>query len=346
MTTSTCAFCAHANPARAKFCNECASPLNMQPCRECEAVNARHAPSCHHCGAAMQPVADPVEAPTERIVAEADATLATLNRELALATHASSPDAATDTSPVAAPETIAMTVAALKTVEATKDSVEVGTAHVVVDLPSEEALIAARPHDREWRPERRSRGVAVALGVAVFAIAAAALYVVQDPTAFERWMSNIAAPAQDQPPSSEPAPAIATPAETQAPAAASPSPGGTASAAPVRADDKAPPPAATAETSAPPAVAQPGEPTSPPAETPQPPTATRPVAVPQPPPRNAKSTQTRAKAATQQQRARDRARARRAAQSQAPSAPQPSSVEPRRAEACTEALASLGLCVR
>lgn len=48
-----CAFCHHHNPAGARFCNECASPLQLKPCNRCDAVNDQAATNCHHCGAAF-----------------------------------------------------------------------------------------------------------------------------------------------------------------------------------------------------------------------------------------------------------------------------------------------------
>lgn len=47
-----CAFCDHRNPAGARFCNECASPLHLKPCKQCDAVNDQAATSCYQCGAA------------------------------------------------------------------------------------------------------------------------------------------------------------------------------------------------------------------------------------------------------------------------------------------------------
>ena len=47
-----CAFCDHRNPAGAKFCNECASPLHLKPCSKCDAVNHQAATNCYKCGAA------------------------------------------------------------------------------------------------------------------------------------------------------------------------------------------------------------------------------------------------------------------------------------------------------
>ena len=69
-----CAFCDHRNPAGAKFCNECASPLHLKPCSKCDAVNHQTATNCYKCGAACSvlfgtseatsvlPAADPMPA--------------------------------------------------------------------------------------------------------------------------------------------------------------------------------------------------------------------------------------------------------------------------------------------
>ena len=46
-----CAFCDHRNPAGAKFCNDCASPLHLKPCKRCDAVNDLAATNCYKCGA-------------------------------------------------------------------------------------------------------------------------------------------------------------------------------------------------------------------------------------------------------------------------------------------------------
>ena len=46
-----CSFCEHANPAGAKFCNDCGSPLRLKPCERCDAINDLDATSCHQCGA-------------------------------------------------------------------------------------------------------------------------------------------------------------------------------------------------------------------------------------------------------------------------------------------------------
>ena len=46
-----CPFCDHHNPAGAKFCNDCGSPLHLKPCNRCGAVNHQAATNCYKCGA-------------------------------------------------------------------------------------------------------------------------------------------------------------------------------------------------------------------------------------------------------------------------------------------------------
>jgi len=88
-----CLFCARSNPADARFCNECGTPLDLRPCRQCDAVNPRVADRCYRCEAAL-PVeataraeaaraeASPTipEAPAADVVAQAGGALAALER--------------------------------------------------------------------------------------------------------------------------------------------------------------------------------------------------------------------------------------------------------------------------
>jgi len=48
-----CAFCGHRNPGGARFCNDCASPLHLKPCEQCDGINDQAATNCHKCGAAL-----------------------------------------------------------------------------------------------------------------------------------------------------------------------------------------------------------------------------------------------------------------------------------------------------
>lgn len=45
-----CPFCDAANPADAKFCNACGSPLHLKPCKKCGAVTEAAATRCGVCG--------------------------------------------------------------------------------------------------------------------------------------------------------------------------------------------------------------------------------------------------------------------------------------------------------
>ncbi len=53
MSPLQCPFCAHTNPADAKFCNECGAPLHLRPCNQCEAVNNQVDENCYKCGMAL-----------------------------------------------------------------------------------------------------------------------------------------------------------------------------------------------------------------------------------------------------------------------------------------------------
>ena len=86
MSATTCAFCLHDNPAGARYCNDCASPLALKPCRACDAVNARAAAACHRCRTPFAVEPPPSDVSTETLVAQADETLQALRRELAEAT--------------------------------------------------------------------------------------------------------------------------------------------------------------------------------------------------------------------------------------------------------------------
>ena len=65
MSVSSCSFCRHVNPVGAKFCNDCGSPLHLQPCPECNAITDLTAAECYLCGAALRPppIAHPIADP-------------------------------------------------------------------------------------------------------------------------------------------------------------------------------------------------------------------------------------------------------------------------------------------
>ena len=50
MVPLQCLVCDHVNPAGAKFCNDCGSPLHVKQCSRCETVNDQAAKNCSKCG--------------------------------------------------------------------------------------------------------------------------------------------------------------------------------------------------------------------------------------------------------------------------------------------------------
>ena len=54
MILTRCPFCTHSNPAGARFCNECGSPLHLLPCEHCGAVNDVLSRDCYRCGAPLR----------------------------------------------------------------------------------------------------------------------------------------------------------------------------------------------------------------------------------------------------------------------------------------------------
>ncbi|HLX30092.1 MAG TPA: zinc ribbon domain-containing protein [Casimicrobiaceae bacterium] len=89
MPGTSCRFCSSRNPAAAKFCNECGSPLDLKPCPHCDAINHLAVDTCHQCGAAL-----PTDSAPDVARGEHDATQAP---------SANSSDAVADTPMEAAP---------------------------------------------------------------------------------------------------------------------------------------------------------------------------------------------------------------------------------------------------
>ena len=82
MPSLSCSFCAHENPARAKYCNECGSPLHLVPCG-CGAVNNLTDAHCHRCGASVSDPRAPAQGvPLETELGEVEAQLRGLERQL------------------------------------------------------------------------------------------------------------------------------------------------------------------------------------------------------------------------------------------------------------------------
>ena len=66
MLRPPCPFCNHANPAGAKYCNDCGSPLHLKPCNRCEAINDEVASDCYKCGAEFPVITVPEAASVSR----------------------------------------------------------------------------------------------------------------------------------------------------------------------------------------------------------------------------------------------------------------------------------------
>lgn len=364
MDTSTCSFCSHVNPPRAKFCNECASPLHLKPCRRCNAVNARDAQACYRCGAALQAALATSDTSPERIVAEADETLAALKRELA-ATTAPDTGASKDGRAgerIANPSARLDVRAADRLSSSSGEAVAADLASAVIDETGNRAAPATpaaqptfdatsadvRPEERQWRPERRSRGFALAVAIALVVLPFA-VYVMRNPAQLDEWLGRTGAA-----PTIEPATADALPAA--APAAAPIEP----LATPATSSDPAAVQSDSASVAQP--VTQPGArdetllPSSPPADLPAQEDAESvvvgtPASVAPTSDRDAKpAPPSRARSSAARARPRERVTKPRPlaphAQSQRGSAQPAVPDQTSPAEPCSEAVAALGLCIR
>lgn len=54
-SSSSCHFCARPNPAGSKFCNDCGEPLDLKPCKQCDAFNHVAVDRCYQCGTLFAP---------------------------------------------------------------------------------------------------------------------------------------------------------------------------------------------------------------------------------------------------------------------------------------------------
>jgi hypothetical protein len=82
MPSLSCPFCTHENPAGAKYCNECGSPLHLVLCG-CGAVNNLTDAHCHRCGASVSgPRAPAQSVPLETELGEVEEQLRGLERQL------------------------------------------------------------------------------------------------------------------------------------------------------------------------------------------------------------------------------------------------------------------------
>ena len=73
MALTPCTYCAHGNPANAKFCNECGGTLSLAPCPHCGAVNEVGAKACYQCRKPLV-IEEPASAATPSTAAAPDST--------------------------------------------------------------------------------------------------------------------------------------------------------------------------------------------------------------------------------------------------------------------------------
>ncbi|HEX4883754.1 MAG TPA: zinc ribbon domain-containing protein [Casimicrobiaceae bacterium] len=161
-----CLFCTHVNPAGARFCNDCGSPADLQPCRVCNAVDKRTASHCYQCGAAFPP---PLPLPADAVVdATADATV----------------DAPVDAPVQVAAEPRPLPEPSLVAGYAASGSASLATpAFVISAMPADggardtTVLRAGRAVDRQDGRKRSAVSyLAVVAALGVFAVVAAALH--------------------------------------------------------------------------------------------------------------------------------------------------------------------------
>src|SRR6188472_842000 len=163
-----CPFCDHRNPANAKFCNECASPLHLKPCNQCNSVNEQAATRCYECGTAF---------PSLPLAPDTTQVLPSIDLPAASATSSDAADTATMAhAPFAAPVLRAyrdlrrpgLLTASVATIliaglyathyidahapDATKGSPEVVSA-AESDAPSATPTVAAAPEPRSMEVE-------------------------------------------------------------------------------------------------------------------------------------------------------------------------------------------------
>ena len=54
-SSPSCHFCARPNPAGSKFCNHCGEPVDLKPCKQCDAFNHVAVDRCYQCGTLFAP---------------------------------------------------------------------------------------------------------------------------------------------------------------------------------------------------------------------------------------------------------------------------------------------------
>lgn len=223
MASLTCSFCNHANPAGARFCNECGSGLGLRPCARCDAINDVGATYCHHCGAMLnERVATSVGGSAQA----SRATDAVPESSVVRALDAVAPEPASPR-PSSPPSVKELSSAAerldafwrdsLQAVEVARamkpDAADAPAAHPVEVLPlrvdGESPVIdVASRHRREGRG-----GARVALAFVVLAVAATAAYYGYEQSTPRRSAASASAPIGVSPPAQS-APETPQPAST------------------------------------------------------------------------------------------------------------------------------------
>jgi hypothetical protein len=74
--------CQHENPAEAKFCNQCATPLLLQ-CPACATENPPGARFCHQCATSLATLSSTPDAPQSEMLARFTSPQAYTPRHLA-----------------------------------------------------------------------------------------------------------------------------------------------------------------------------------------------------------------------------------------------------------------------
>jgi hypothetical protein len=172
-----CLFCSHVNPAGARFCNDCGSPADLQPCRVCNAVDKRTASHCYQCGAAFPP---PLPLPAD---AAADATVDPTVHATADATVDATVDAPVDASVQVAADPAPRPEPSLVAGYTASSSASLATPEFVISaMPADgerdtTVLRASRAADRhDGRKRSAVSYLAVVAALCVFAVIAAALH--------------------------------------------------------------------------------------------------------------------------------------------------------------------------
>lgn len=190
-----CLFCKHPNPEGASFCNGCGSPLHLQPCDRCGAIDKRTAATCYKCGGEF-PLPAESELSAESLADEIDSALAALDQPLV--------DAPLDVGRIAperpgVPESVALALAEMRQgvpradhdvgePAAATDMAEATSAsddpmHALSEplpadaaLPAEARLTSATPYEPRAGSGRRSRAAVAAVAALLLVAIAASLY--------------------------------------------------------------------------------------------------------------------------------------------------------------------------